>query len=238
MYLRKSPMYPDTLGSVNRPTDATCPRTVNADWKTDGPSYFTASCVSVLHDSETRRSNSLPVALLSSSRWASVTDAIPLTSGCSAAAANTHLISAFFSDVVVDRTRHFASSSEYGPAAASVDDNTSTDKTAHTSATAFFIRLLLASSSCAVSSTASRSLSDPRGQGGRQKSRAFSFVCSVRLQADDQRPAKAGRYIEIDIGLILGGPHQMIDHQRVEFDARGVELQTQLLLYGGEDRRG
>src|SRR5256885_1990117 len=29
----------------------------------------------------------------------------------------------------------------------------------------------------------------------------FSFVCSVRLQADVQRPAKAGRYTEIEIGL-------------------------------------
>jgi len=29
----------------------------------------------------------------------------------------------------------------------------------------------------------------------------FSFACSVRLQADAQRPAKAGRYIEIEIGL-------------------------------------
>ena len=36
----------------------------------------------------------------------------------------------------------------------------------------------------------------------RQVISAILLVCSVRLQADVQRPAKAGRYIEIEIGLV------------------------------------
>src|SRR5215475_9396775 len=71
----------------------------------------------------------------------------------------------------------------------------------------------------------------------------FSYDCSLRrpLAPCDPRPRVACRILEggaVDRNLVLGGPLQVIDHQRVEFDARGLELETHLLLYGGEDRRG
>jgi hypothetical protein len=53
------------------------------------------------------------------------------------------LTSAFFSEGVVDFTRHLARSSAYGPATASVADTTTTEQTAQISATAFFTALLL-----------------------------------------------------------------------------------------------